>query len=76
MIVDLPPEMADFIIAHFEKRIAYRKCNMPTRDEWIHFADPKVEAKVNAEVEERKGKTLEFIHNATLVIELLREAKK
>lgn len=78
MNITMPPEMAEFIIQHFKKRVERRKIMMPNPDyidPWLRLADPKDEEESRKEAIEAKGKALNFIHNANLVIDLLEAVK-
>lgn len=78
MNIEIPLEMLDFIIQHFKKRIEYRKKTLPNFDlvdsiaGMIDWGLDEKEARQKAI--ENKKKTLEFIHNARLVIDLIEKA--
>jgi len=75
MKIEMDEKMVAFIISHFKKRIEFRKKHMPEYidDPWLRFVSEADEeqSRPRQAVAERKKKALEFIHNATLVIETL-----
>lgn len=73
--IEIDEKMRDFIVQHFEKRIAFRKKHMPeyNDDPWLQFANAEDDKTHRESVAAGKKKALEFIHKAHLVIEALKE---
>lgn len=74
MKIEIPEDLAAFVVAHFEKRKARQIKMMPDPDyvdPWLGYAEKADRDRHKEEMKKAKHKALNFIHNATLVIELL-----